>query len=267
MELELFPLIDDMRHVTIRCHHRYEGRKEQGMYHFRSRVRFSETDVDKKLSITGLMNYLQDCSIFQSEDLNAGFSYLEKVKKAWLLSAWNVEVIRRPDVAEEITICTWPYDFKGIYGLRNFGIQDRDGNYLVKADSCWFLTNIDTGRPVKPAEEDIAFYLPVEPRMDMEELPRKIALPTEMKEVGRLSVMKHHLDVNRHVNNVQYVNIACEVLPEQCEIRGIRAEYKKAAVLGDIIVLKCAAEDEKYLVSLCGEDGSIFANVELKTIL
>jgi len=235
------------------------------MYSFNSRVRFSETDPDKKLSITGLMNYLQDCSIFQSEDVGAGFSYMDQTKKSWLLSAWNVEVLRRPDVAEEITICTWPYDFKGIYGLRNFAIKDAEGNYLVKADSCWFLTSMETGRPVKPTAEDIAPYPTVEPRIEMDELPRKIALPAEMTEVGRLSVMKHHLDVNLHVNNVQYVDIACEVLPESCEICGIRAEYKKAAVLGDEIVLKCAEEDGTYLISLCAEDGSVFANVELRT--
>ena len=145
------------------------------MYSFNSRVRFSETDPDKKLSITGLMNYLQDCSIFQSEDVGAGFSYMDQTKKSWLLSAWNVEVLRRPDVAEEITICTWPYDFKGIYGLRNFAIKDAEGNYLVKADSCWFLTSMETGRPVKPTAEDIAPYPTVEPRIEMDELPRKIA--------------------------------------------------------------------------------------------
>ena len=234
------------------------------MYSFNSRVRFSETDPDKKLSITGLMNYLQDCSIFQSEDVGAGFSYMDRTKKSWLLSAWNVEVLRRPDVAEEITICTWPYNFKGIYGLRNFGIKDKDGNFLVKADSCWFLTSMETGRPVKPTAEDIAPYPTVEPRMEMDELPRKISLPADMEEVGRISVMKHHLDVNLHVNNVQYVAIACEALPEKCEICGIRAEYKRAAVPGDVIILKRAVEEGKYVISLCAEDGSIYAIVELR---
>ena len=87
------------------------------MYSFKSRVRFSETDTDRKLSITGLMNYLQDCTIFQGEDIGASFSHWKDRGRTWLLSAWNVEVLRRPEVAEEITISTWPYDFKGIYGL------------------------------------------------------------------------------------------------------------------------------------------------------
>ena len=236
------------------------------MYSFKSRVRFSETDTDRKLSITGLMNYLQDCTIFQGEDIGASFSHWKERGRTWLLSAWNVEVLRRPEVAEEITISTWPYDFKGIYGLRNFAIFDKEGNYLVKADSCWFLTSMETGKPVRAEAEDISFYPIEEPRIDMEDLPRKIALPNDLEEVGRLSVMKHHLDTNLHVNNVQYVDIACEVLPKGCEICGIRAEYKKAAVLGDVIILKCAVENGKYAVSLCAEDGSVYANVELKTV-
>lgn len=238
---------------------------ELPMYSFNSRVRFSETDIDKKLSITGLMNYLQDCSIFQSEDIGAGFAYMKKTQRSWLLSAWNVEVVRRPEVAEEITIATWPYDFKGVYGLRNFAIMDKDGNYLVKADSCWFLTDMATGRPARPTAEDIAPYPVVEPRLEMEDLPRKIALPKELEEAGRVTVMKRHLDINRHVNNAQYVGIAGEVIPEGREIVGIRAEYKRAAVFGDVIILKCAEHDGIYSVSLCAEDDSIFANVEFKT--
>lgn len=236
------------------------------MYSFSSRVRFSETDIDKKLSVTGLMNYLQDCSIFQSEDIGAGFAYMKQTQRSWLLSAWNVEVVKRPMVAEEITIATWPYEFKGVYGLRNFAILDKEGNYLVKADSCWFLTNMETGRPVRPTAEDIAPYPVVEPRIDMEDLPRKITLPEGLKEVGRVVVMKRHLDINRHVNNAQYVGIAGEVVSEDLEIVGIRAEYKRAAVLGDVVILKCAENEGTYSVSLCAEDGSIFANVEFKTI-
>ena len=234
------------------------------MYSFNSRVRFSETDIKRKLSITGLMNYLQDCSIFQSEDVGVGFAHVQKTKKSWLLSAWNVEVIRRPDVAEEISIATWPYDFKGIYGLRNFAILDKEGNYLVKADSCWFLTDIETGRPVRLTEDETSLYPVVEPRLDMEDLPRKIALPKEMSIFGSVPVMKQHLDTNLHVNNAQYVAIAAEVLPEGAEICGIRAEYRKAAVLGDILILKVVNDGSKYVVSLCAEDGNVYANVELK---
>lgn len=235
------------------------------MYSFESRVRYSETDTNAQLSVTGLMNYLQDCSIFQSEDIGVGLSYLQREKKAWLLSSWQIQVLRRPEIGEKIKIATWPYDFKGIYGMRNFAMYDSEGNYLVKANSCWFLTSTETGKPIRAAEEDRAPYGALEPRIPMEEAPRKIALPAEMEKVGEVRIMRHQLDTNHHVNNAQYVDIACEVLQEGAEIREIRAEYKKAAVLGDEMSLFCAVKEGVYVISLRDGDGSIFANVQLKT--
>lgn len=49
------------------------------MYTFTSRVRFSETDENGKLSLAGIMNYLQDCSVFHSEDVGNGTDVLKSV--------------------------------------------------------------------------------------------------------------------------------------------------------------------------------------------
>ena len=42
------------------------------MYTFESRVRFSEADHTELLTLPGLVNYFQDCSTFQSEDIGYG---------------------------------------------------------------------------------------------------------------------------------------------------------------------------------------------------
>ena len=42
------------------------------MYTFESRIRYSETDSEGKLTIASLINYFQDCSTFQSQDLGLG---------------------------------------------------------------------------------------------------------------------------------------------------------------------------------------------------
>ena len=115
------------------------------MYQFKSRVRYSETGVDARLSLMGIMNYMQDCSTFQSEDCGVGLAYLEEKNRAWLLSSWQIQILRRPALGEEITVCTWPYEIKGIYGLRNFTLMDGTGEYLVKANSCWFLLDTEAG--------------------------------------------------------------------------------------------------------------------------
>ena len=72
------------------------------MYELNSRVRYSETDIDAKLSLTGIMNYMQDCSTMQSEDAGVGIGYLGREKKAWLLSSWQIVIGRRPVLGERI---------------------------------------------------------------------------------------------------------------------------------------------------------------------
>ena len=56
------------------------------MYSFESRVRYSEIDEKRQLSLTGILNYLQDCSTFQSEDLQVGIDYLSQSRKAWYMA-------------------------------------------------------------------------------------------------------------------------------------------------------------------------------------
>ena len=41
-------------------------------YEFTSRIRYSETDTNGNLSLEALMNYFQDASTFQSEELGVG---------------------------------------------------------------------------------------------------------------------------------------------------------------------------------------------------
>ena len=90
------------------------------------------------------MNYMQDCSTMQSEDAGVGIGYLGREKKAWLLSSWQIVIGRRPVLGERIKVLTWPYAVKGLYALRNFAILDEKGEYLVKANSYWFLMNTET---------------------------------------------------------------------------------------------------------------------------
>ncbi len=236
------------------------------MYSFNARVRYSEVGGDRRLSVPGVVNYLQDCSTFQSEDLKMGIDYLEQSHRAWWLSSWQIVINRYPRLGEEIVVSTWPYDFKGIYGYRNFTICDKQGEYLVKANSIWFLFDTKAGRPAKVESEDIRGYQTEgDKNLDMEYAPRRIPLSGGYEAGERVTVTLHHIDTNRHVNNAQYVAVAREAIPESFQIREIRVEYKKAAVLGDVMIPRISREKEACTVALCSQDGTAYAVVWMKT--
>lgn len=238
------------------------------MYSFNSRVRYSEVDEDQELSVTGILNYLQDCSTFQSEDLKLGIDYLNENHRAWWLSSWQIVIERYPRLGEEIVVSTWPYDFKGIYGYRNFTIRDRQGDYLVKANSVWFFFDTEAGRPVRVGEKDVRGYGTAgDKKLEMEYAPRRIVLPSQYDEAPVIPVARHHIDTNHHVNNAQYVEIAREALPAGIKICELRVEYKKAAVQGDILHPRVSQEGDCFTVALCDEEGAPYAVVWLRAAI
>ena len=90
------------------------------MYSYKGRIRFSETDGELKLKINRLIDYFQDAALFEAEDGKMTMDYLQERKLAWLLGAWQVDIVRRPRLGENVEITTIPYQFKGFLGNRNF---------------------------------------------------------------------------------------------------------------------------------------------------
>ena len=75
---------------------------------------------------------------------------------------------------------------------------------------------------------------------------------------------RYHIDTNEHVNNCQYVQMAMEMLPGDISVHQLRVDYKKSAVLGDMIFPKVSEEAERTVVELCDETGKPYAVVEMK---
>lgn len=236
------------------------------MYKIETKVRYSECGADGKIRLASIINYFQDSSSAHSESLGVGMDYLAQKKKAWILNSWQVIVERYPKVHEEIVITTWATGFKGVFGPRNFCMKTKEGEMLAYANTLWVYMDVEKGMPTKPNEEEKAIY-GVEPPLEMEYAPRKIAVSKESNVVDILSVHKYHIDTNQHMNNSQYVQIAAEVLPENFKVREVRVEYKKSAVFGDKLILKRAIENlddkkSRIVVELCDENDVIYALTE-----
>ena len=85
--------------------------------------------------------------------------------------------------------------------------------------------------------------------------------PKEFEEKPSIPVQKYFIDTNQHVNNEKYVMLAQEFLPEDFKIREIRAEYKKAAVLNDILVPRVTKEKNSVTVLLGDANGKPYATI------
>lgn len=227
-------------------------------FEFESRVRYSETGADQKLTLVSLVDYFQDCSTFHSEECGAGIDYTQAQKQAWMILSWQIEILRRPRLAEKIITQTWPYGFKAFYGYRNYTMLDGDRNYLAKANSVWALMDMETGKPARVSQEHISRY-GMEPKLDMEYGSRKIQVPAESVPREPFTVCRYHLDTNNHVNNGQYIRMAEEYLPVGFETNRLVVEYRQQAKLHDTIYPAVHCEEGQVTVSLNDEAGKPYA--------
>ena len=230
-------------------------------YSFNSRVRYSETGEDGRLTLPGILNYFQDCCTFHAESIGLGGDVLKARNRAWVLSSWQVVVDEYAKMGTEIKIMTVPYEFKGFMGMRNFVIEDTEGKKLAWANSNWTHLDISTGLPARLTPADTDNYVLGE-KMEMDYAPRKIKLPEDMIAQEAFRVQKHHLDTHHHVNNCQYIRMGADYLPEGFVIRQMRAEYKKQALLGDVFYPAVKLEMRKVTVALSTENGEPYAIVE-----
>ena len=243
------------------------------MYSFKSRVRYSELAADKRLSLVSIINYFQDCCTFEAEDKDVGLQWLNDHHTAWMLTNWQIHILRRPEYCEDIEIFTWVSGFKFFIGKRSFLIKSLSGEPLVYALSDWAYVNVVENRPEKnvPDKEVEVYGMadPIEKRLsefgihvsEDQILKGKIDI-SFLKDIDdsclkeSIVVSGEHLDTNNHVNNAQYVAIATAQLPADFKTDIFRAEYKMQSKLGDVIYPIVKATDTGYIVALNDEDGN-----------
>lgn len=239
------------------------------MYEYNTRVGFSACGADKKINITSMLDLLQDCSTFQTEDLGVGFDRLEPEGLVWVVNYWELEIIRRPNHGETVTVGTFPYDFKGCFGFRNFYIKDEQGEYLLKANTLWTLISVKNNMMAKAPEDIVKAYV-LEPKLDMEYGSRKVTFPDEADcfDTEPIFITSMYLDGNGHVNNAQYLKMAFSVMEEaDCvidQISHIRIDYRKQAMKGDIIKPVVFKTEDSCIIALCDEECKPYSVAEIK---
>ena len=231
------------------------------MYEFQSRVRYSESDFKGQLNLHGVLDYFQDCTTLQSEEIGIGVETMHSKNLVWVMSTWQIDVLKFPKISDRISIGTFPYDFKGFFGYRNFLMKDEKGEVIAMGDSMWTLLNYAESKPVRVTDEILKAYK-MEPKYPMDYVKGKIQVPKELEEREPVKIVMHHLDANMHVNNGQYVTIGLDQLEDK-DYRRLRVEYRKMARLGDVLIPYVAKNDNGDVVVLKDKNGDVYTVLEM----
>ena len=180
----------------------------------------------------------------------------------WILTAYRVKILKRPEYGEYVTLSTWSRSVRGLLAFREFEVRNRDGELLVCAVSEWAHIYKATGMPARVSQELADSY---ESEPDRTNFPnmrlRPFGEPAEYSFESRWQIGRNWIDVNRHMNNVYYAELAEMAMPEEVA-EGFCASqfdifYRKEIKCGQTVRCFYAEDESNHTVSIKSADGEV----------
>lgn len=231
------------------------------MYEIQTRVGFSTTDENLRLPLTGIINLLQDCATFHTQDTGYTTQWLKENHRAWFVTDWQIRLHKPINMGDNVTVRTYPYNARGALASRYFTITDWDEAPFVTANSLWIYMDLEKMGPTRTPEEMFAAYgtsaPPIEKFGD-----RKIRFDGEMETISSIKVDETMIDSNSHVNNGKYISIAEHFLSKEGSFNFFRIEYKNQAHLGDLMLIRKGRENGNVYIDITDDENTAFMRLE-----
>lgn len=229
-------------------------------------VGLSDTNTKQELTETSLLRFLEDIAGMHSEKVGYGASSIDKTKRTWILLSWKVRMFKRPKMNETVTVETWSRLIEKFYAYRDFKVYDSNKNLVAIATSKWIYIDIENGRIVKVTDEVARCYESENVSVfDEKEFADDIKLKEPESEIINeidFKITRNLFDINNHVHNIYYMDIAKEALPEDVYLNNefndfeimYKKEIKASKETNNIVKVYYTKEDDKHFVSIKTDD-------------
>ena len=235
-------------------------------------VKYSEMDYKLALKPSALLNFLQDMASQNAENLGFGYSYIIKKNLAWFLLKYHMEFSEYPIGDYNLKLMTEPRGYNKIFAYRDFEIHNSD-RCLARIASAWSLVDILTGKMANIGEalEHNSGMPPFEKR-ENDLIYNKINTIDSVDIEKTFEIRYDDIDVNKHVNNCNYIIWAFEPLDfdfrSTHHLRVLDMIFKKEIKYGHRVVSQVQFKNDNHTMHLLnnadtGEDLCII-NAEWK---
>lgn len=211
-----------------------------------------------------LLAIMQDIACLHSASVGYGILEIEAKKRAWMLLDWKMEVIKRPKYNDDINVETWSRKVERLYAYRDFQLKDKEGNIIAIGTSRWIFVDTERRRPVRLTADIADLY---------ESETDKNVFTEEMEDIKcgdylfkkDYCVQRRDIDINQHMNNLSYLDMAYEILPEDIYntkvFNNIRIVYKKEILYGEKVECYYEEQNNKHIITAKSQ-GKINAIIE-----
>ena len=179
-------------------------------YQMKMKIPFDMADMNGHIKLPDVILLSLQVSGMQSIELGVSDkTILEKHNLVWIITDYDIEVVRLPRFAEEITIETEALSYNRLFCYRRFTIYDETGQELIHMMATFVLMNRDSRKVHAVEPEIVAPY--------QSEFSKKLLRGPKYQSLENPISMDYHvrfydLDMNGHVNNSKYLDWIFEVM-------------------------------------------------------
>lgn len=176
----------------------------QTIYKTKAEVNGFDIDFRHHIHIYRLLQLIHEAAGQHAKELNRGWDDLHRDGLFWALSKVQIVVHQFPKWNEEITIETWPKAHQTLVFLRDYEVYNKSGTLLVSATSEWMIVDYRANKIMRMDQMSMHIDFPDQKHAIEQRVPK-------LKRVNFPEIPVFHkvlisdLDMNDHVNNVNYV--------------------------------------------------------------
>ena len=179
-------------------------------YQMKMKIPFDMADMNGHIKLPDVI--LLSLQVSGMQSINLGVSdkdVLEQYNLVWIITDYDIDVIRLPRFAEEITIETEALTYNRLFCYRRFTIYDEAGQEIIRMVATFVLMDRDSRKVHPVVPEIVAPY--------QSESSKKTPSWAKICRAGNAISKDYHvrfydLDMNGHVNNSKYLDWIFEVM-------------------------------------------------------
>ena len=223
------------------------------------RIGLSMLGQSTYISNKGFLSILQDVAEMHSASIGIGVTDIDKTNFSWALLNWKVKIISRPKYGETLTVKTWSRYSTKLYSYRDFEVYNESGDLIAIATSKWILIDAEKRKIAKIEDDMISKYEPEDKSVfNIVELD-KLDEPENIDCSIKYKIRKADIDINNHVNNLCYVDIALEGYPGSINdfnsITELEIQFKHQIRITDDITVSYSSENNENCIMITSKDG------------
>lgn len=214
-----------------------------------------ETDLFNLCRPSAVLMFLQDIATEHAGKIGMGRDELvDNFGVVWILARLQYQLDKPLRGMDSVTIKTWNRGLKGVMWYRDFVIY-ANGEEIGKAVTAWVMADVETHKikrtpSMKELDAKTASSSPIG-----DVTLSKIALPDNLSPVFAKTIRYSDLDINSHLNNTKYADIACDAVGYE-NLNGqflsqMQINYIKECRVGDSILLNVSDENSQHKL-ICG---------------